>query len=332
MEDKIILFDPSLKDHFGNNSINLGDVIIYESASKYLHQLFPNLEIIRISTHSPLEKKHIKLASEVKLKFIGGTNILSSDIKKYNQWKLSSQKFYYYFPKISNVVPFGVGWWQYQPNPTFTTNYFYKKILHKNFLISVRDDYTRIKMNKMGFKYILNTSCPTTWELNNHEGNRKNKSNNCLFSLTDYYQDRQADTDIIKVLLEYFPKKLYFFPQGTLDKDYIESLDIFKLNKSRIVILERTIQIFNEILNEDITYIGTRLHGGIKCLQNSIDTLIIAVDNRATEIGKDINLPVVKRGDTEILRKWLEGDKIFAPIKLPIEAINLWKNQFQNIK
>lgn len=332
MSDFITLLDPSLKDHYGNNSINLGDVIIYESILSTLKELFPKKEIIRISTHSFLEKKHFNILKHKNLKFFGGTNALSSNVCKYHQWKLSQKKIFFLNPKVKDVILMGVGWWQYQDNPTWATKYFYNNVLSKNHIHSVRDGYTKEKIISMGFQNTLNTSCPTTWELNGRNVNRKNISiNNCLFMITDYKQNPVFDNELIKIIIEYYSGEIFFFPQGTLDIEYINSLEVYKANKNKIKVLNRTVEEFQNCISQNnLNYIGTRLHGGIKCLQCNHDSIIISVDNRAKEIGKDINLPVVERGDYSRLKKWLNGEKIFSEIKLSMEGINKWKKQFFN--
>lgn len=332
MSDFITLLDPSLKDHNGNSSINLGDVIIYESVFKYLKELFPDKDIIRISTHSFLEKKHFSILKQKNLKFFSGTNALSSNVREYHQWKLSKKKFFFLSPKVKDVILMGVGWWQYQGSPTLATKYFYNNVLSKTYIHSVRDAYTRNKVISMGFRDTINTSCPTTWELNGRNVNRKNRSvNNCLFMITDYKQNSVFDNELIKIIIEHYTGEIFFFPQGTLDIDYINSLEIYKANKNKIKILNRTVEEFKNCISQSsLNYIGTRLHGGIKCLQYNHDSLIISVDNRAKEIGKDINLPVVERGNHSLLKKWLAGEKIFPEIKLPVEDIKKWKKQFLN--
>src|SRR5450755_3179115 len=76
----ISLLDPSLMNHRGDLSINLGDVIIYESVIKILGGLFLDTEIIRIASHAPLEEKHFKIIKDSEFTFVGGTNIFTSDI------------------------------------------------------------------------------------------------------------------------------------------------------------------------------------------------------------------------------------------------------------
>jgi hypothetical protein len=332
MSEYIILLDPSLKDNQGNESINLGDVIIYESVSKYLKELFPDKDLLRISTHTFPEKKYFEILKKNNLKFFGGTNALSSDVRKYHQWKFNEKNFFFINPGVKNVILMGVGWWQYQSKPTITTKIFYNRVLSKKHFQSVRDEYTKNKVIGMGFAKTLNTSCPTTWELNGLDVNRKNIAiKNCLFMITDYKTEPVLDNELMKIILEYYSGEIYFFPQGTLDIEYINSLQFYKSNKNKIKILNRTVNEFKNCINRtDINFIGTRLHGGIKCLQNRLDSIIIGVDNRAKEMGKDINLPVVDRSDFTLLKKWLHGENVFSSILLPMEKIRKWKNQFIN--
>ena len=78
-----------------------------------------------------------------------------------------------------------------------------------------------------------------------------------------------------------------------------------------------------------IDYVGTRLHGGIHAMSMGCRSLILAVDNRASEIAKDTNLPVLPRGrnldvlEERICSAWE------TQIDLPTTAIRQWKNQFR---
>ncbi|WP_347159312.1 polysaccharide pyruvyl transferase family protein [Pontibacter chitinilyticus] len=328
MSSTIALLDPSLEDQKGTLSNNLGDVIIYESVSNIIKELFPNDEIIRISTHDYLEPKHKRLIKDSKYAFIGGSNLLSSDLKTYNQWKVSRSRFYYYLPGLSNLILLGVGWWQYQHNPTFTTKFFYSSVLSGKRFHSVRDGYTLDKMKKMGINNTLNTSCITSWKLQGLEVNKRKINKSCLFTLTDYNQNPELDNKLIDLLVNFYTNGIHYFPQGSRDEEYIKTLDSYKKNKSIIKIINRSNESFYDMLSQDVDYIGTRLHGGVKCLQRNMDALIIAVDNRALEISKDINLPVVKRDDFESIIAWIEGKQLFSPINLPLESIAKWKSQF----
>jgi len=56
-------------------------------------------------------------------------------------------------------------------------------------------------------------------------------------------------------------------------------------------------------------------------------TIIIGIDNRAVELARDFNLPVIKR--EEIKRLSDRINSIFKTIvSLPVENIEKWRNQF----
>ena len=90
-----------------------------------------------------------------------------------------------------------------------------------------------------------------------------------------------------------------------------------------------TLEAYNGLLkNQDLDYIGTRLHGGIHALNNERRSLIIAVDNRAKEISKDTKLPVIGREEVrENLESMING-KWQTEIVLPSDNIERWKAQF----
>ena len=61
--------------------------------------------------------------------------------------------------------------------------------------------------------------------------------------------------------------------------------------KINLEIISPNLRSFDFILeNEDIDYVGTRLHAGIRAVQKSVRTFIVTIDNRAKEISKDIYL------------------------------------------
>ena len=327
---KITVLDPGLKDHQGLPSLNLGDVIISEAVQEELRQMFPGSEIIPISSHTLLEEKHIRLIKESDMCFVGGTNLLSSDAMAFRGMPLSDKKFIYLFPPVTNLVLMGVGWgFGYQQPVRFKTRLFYKRLLSRQKMHACRDEYSTNKLNRATSVKTINTCCPTTWKLRSPINYRMNNYTDCVLTLTDYSKDTVKDSELIETILENF-SKVFFFPQGSGDKEYLESLDIYKKNASRFVVLPHNYDESTSFLHShpNLTYIGTRLHAGIRCMQLGMDTLIIGVDNRALEIHNDTLLPVIKRNDQDRMNRWLKGDKIFEPVKLPLENISIWKNQF----
>lgn len=334
---KIVLLDPALSNNNNELSLNLGDCIISESTNKILKSIFTDqFEIIKLSTHSPLDKQHVEILKEAEMIFIGGSNLLSSHLLKYNQWKFFKNPglFDYLFAQKFNMVLLGVGWWQYQDGMDWITKRFYRKVLSSSHIHSVRDNYTKQKLSALNGISVKNTSCPTTWELNGVEMDRHNLTpDSVVLTLTDYNGIEARDTDLIAMLLKHY-KNIYFFPQGSRDLIYFESLLIYKNNKSRFTILSNQISSFFKFVQDSshVDYIGTRLHGGIKCIQSGMQSLIVSVDNRATEISRDINLAVVERNETQKIEDWISGKSSYGKINLNLEAINTWKNQFSTKK
>jgi hypothetical protein len=213
--------------------------------------------------------------------------------------------------------------------PRFQTRAFYKRLLSRQKIHACRDEYSTNKLNRATSVKTINTSCPTTWKLRSPVNYRAHDYTDCLLTLTDYSTDRVKDSELAETVLENF-NKIFFFPQGSGDKEYLESLDIYKKNTSRFVLLPHDYEESKSFLHShpNLTYTGTRLHAGIKCMQLGMDVLIIGVDNRALDIHNDTMLPVIKRDDRDGINRWLKGEKLFEPVKLPAENVRTWKNQF----
>lgn len=326
----ITLLDPSLKNNKGESSTNLGDLIIRQSVIGVLKDIFPYEDIHRLSTHSNLESAHYKLIKDSQFTFIGGSNLLSSNILLYNQWKIANRRSLYFLaPKIKDAILMGVGWWQYQNKPSFITKRFYNSVLNHKYNHSVRDQYTELKVNQLGMKNVLNTSCPTLWDLDGVACDRKKTTiKKAIFTLTDYNKNQKSDSQLINLLFDYFDE-LYFFAQGSMDKKYLLSMSIYSKNKEKIKLVNSVEEYENYFSSGETVYVGTRLHGGIYALKQKAEALIIAIDNRASEISKSTNLAVIKRGENDKIRTWLEGKTNFGKITLDNNSIELWKNQFR---
>ena len=325
----ITLFDPSLRNHSGLQSSNLGDVIIYRSVAKVLKQIFPNEELVRISTHDYLTELHYDQINNSRFRFVGGSNLLSSHIWRYNQWNIAPRESLYFLnPRIKETILFGCGWWQYQSKPDLITKYFYNKVFSKNIFHAVRDGYTKDKFNHLGLR-CLNTSCPTLWEMNGKVIGRKNLNcKNVIITLTDYNKDSLLDNYLLDVIGTYF-EKIYFFAQGIGDSEYLSLLQSTRKQKLEITVLS-TLPEFENILDSgDCIYIGTRLHGGILALQKNVDAIIIAIDNRTVEIGRDVKIPFIIRSEIKLVKSWIEGSYPSSHINLDNSGIEQWLLQFK---
>lgn len=330
----LTLFDPSLPRENETSPDNLGDVVIADATKSILAELFPDHDIISVPTKRDLNRTQLNAIRSSTHRFLGGTNILNNDLKEYNQWKMEASVANIIFPDFRRVIAMGVGWRIYQEEPvTLRSKLFYKSILHRNRRHAVRDQYTFKKVTESGIGNVINTSCPTAWSLDGRITKRLSPTapQNLVFTLTDYRPSREHDNQLLRILLGHAAGALMFFPQGSQDVAYIESLPEYRGNRSRIKILNRDIAAFNEAANDPQSiYVGTRLHGGIRFLQTGRDALILCVDNRAAEIHKDIRLPAVAREDLAGVSNWLQGNLDFGSMTLPMAAIKAWKSQFSS--
>lgn len=319
MNNTLIIFDTSILSN------NLGDEIIMDSINRILTKIFPFYYKYNVATHDYINKIAKNYIKQPNVKIIGGTNILSSNMNKYNQWKINLKDTLY----LKNVILMGIGWWQYQNAPNKYTKLLLHRILSKKYFHSTRDTYTFEKLKSIGINNVLYTGCPTMWDFTKShcELIPQNKSNEVVFTLTDYNKNEMMDKKLIEILIQNY-EKIYFWPQGSGDYYYLKKIIT---TFDRIKIINTSLNAFKSILEKkDIEYVGTRLHGGILSLQKQRRSIIIAIDNRANEIEKDTGLITVKRDEIENLEK-LINSRITTNIKLPYENINKWKKQFENI-
>jgi hypothetical protein len=318
---KICLFDPGIENNNNSLSSNLGDLIIQEAVNRELKNIFSGCDVMRISTQIPMRQEQIKVIHNCSLIFVGGTNLLSSNMNKYKQWQISIWDSF----QIKNAILLGVGWWQYQPNPDLYTKFILKSALSNKIFHSVRDNYTKLKLESIGIKNVLNTGCPTMWSLSQIKLNEipLTKSENVLLMLTDYSKNIDLDRKLIELLISQY-KKVFVWPQGRNDLDYILSFNF------PLVILEHTLEALDNFLNSEtpFDYIGTRLHGGIRCLLAKKRALILEIDNRAKEIAIDTGIPTAPRNDFDYIKQWINTPSI-TQIKIDMSTISTWKSQFK---
>ena len=330
MPMRIFLFDPSMRDNSGAPSVNLGDLIIFQAVKDILTDLLPGISVLRASSHVPPDVDLHAETQRADLVLVGGTNLLSSHVLEYDQWKLASVAGHYEHPPALRAVLLGVGWWQYQDAPDTTTRRYYRQLLHESLPHAVRDSYTVKKLEICGVDNVLNTSCPTLWALHGKETRRTGNNRRCLFCLTDYMPAPEDDDRLIPLLAECYPDGLLFFPQGDHDEAYAATLPAFRENSSRIRCLPHAVEaLYAATLPEDrggLDYVGTRLHAGAWCLRQGMPSCILAVDNRSREIAKDTNLPVIDRGNVKALSVWINGGPPDTPVTLPLKAIAAWKD------
>jgi len=301
---------------------NEGDRIIMDSCLKQLSYLFQIKNLIHIPTHRFITEKEEEQLIGAKGKILCGTNILSGNMKNYGLWRLKPNVIPY-----KNTILLGVGFDSESTTYDEYTKELFNVILSKKYLHSVRDSFSEHKLKEMGVHNVINTGCPTMWELTPEHcaeiPTRKSKKVVC--TITDYNRDIEKDIEMINILCKNY-KEIYLWIQGKEDLNYIEELKIPK----EIIIVEKGVKNFDSLLmNNDIDYIGTRLHAGIRALHLKKRSIIISIDNRAKCISQDTNLITIDRRDISLNLNRLINSNFETKITLPIENIEMWKKQFK---
>jgi polysaccharide pyruvyl transferase WcaK-like protein len=314
---KIAVFDTTISGY------NLGNQIIMESVYKQLREIFPNDFFYKLP-YMEITRYTIGYIKRSDLIFFGGTNSLTGKMERYKQWGINPLNFWF----IKDVILMGVGWWQYQKKTSLYTKIILNHCLSKKYFHAVRDSYTEKKLKEIGFENVLNTGCPTLWELDNqHIKNIKTtKSERAVITFTDYSLNIDRDKKLFKIIADHY-KEIYVFLQGAGDFDYVFNT----LNLKNIKKIPPNLEAYdNTLFEQDVDYIGTRLHAGIRALQKGRRAIIIGIDNRASEMKKDFNLPVINEHEIDILPD-LINSSLELNIKIPIDNIIKWKQQFKEV-
>lgn len=309
----ISVFDTSICDN------NLGNQIIMDSVNHVIDHLFPNDFLIRLPYLDSIGKESVRYAQESDYIFLGGTNALTSEMENYSQWGLTPEN----FKTIRNVILFGVGWWQYQGDISPYTREVLKSCLHPYLKHSVRDSYSRDKLASIGLNNVLVTGCPTLWSLTEEHCSkiRTRKADTALLTFTNYSQ-AESDSLLLRILQSQY-RRVYLWVQGPEDLAYARSMSV------DIEIIPPSLKALDRFLASGIKldYVGTRLHAGIRAMAFGHRAIIIGVDNRAIEMGKDFNLPVLPRNNLDALDELLSTE-FSTRIRLPWESIKEWQEQF----
>lgn len=319
--ENMLLFDTA------EGSSNIGDNIIMDYCERQLGNMLQYhlpYYVNKVPTHLEIGKTAYAFNKQAKYSFVCGTNILKATILFQKNWKLN----FYDILNLRNLCLMGAGWGNYNTySPDPYTKWAYRTILSKKLLHSVRDSYTERQLKLIGISNVINTACPTMWRLTPDFCSRipTTKSKSAVTALTYYKKDVDRDIFMLETIHKNYDE-IYFWPQQVSDIDYLQSLNL----KFPINMLPPILSVYDKLLVEkDVDFIGSRLHGGIRALNNKCRTLIIGVDNRATEIHHDTNLLVLQRENIDELEGWINGD-FKTEIRLPSENIEIWKQQFNN--
>lgn len=305
---------------------NSGDEIIAAAVMREIYSALPHANIARLTTHARLTQEQLDSTAVADRIVVGGSNLLGNPLRSWRtptrawrQWDLTLSD----AMRINRALLLGVGWRVYESRIERSTQKLYRAALDPRGVHSVRDEYTRAKLQKLGLRHVVNTGCPTLWPFADRpvEWVSDQRSQSVLTTVTDYRADPSSDLQLHQLLKRMYDK-VYLWPQGEGDVEYIGRL------KTDVKVLSYGLGSLNSFLHTtDCDYVGTRLHAGIHCLNHRKRSLIIAVDNRAAEMGPETGIPTVARGELTAVRDWIQFPAA-TRITLNAEAIRQWRGQF----
>lgn len=309
----VTLFDTAVA------STNLGDQIIMDAVIDQLSDLCSNAFIYSVASHDWMGAKSRSLVKRANLSITGGTNLLSSRMWFKPLWKLTPLDAL----RGLDVTLMGAGWYQFQSKPDLYTRFLLQRVLSSKTLHSVRDGYTEAMLKAAGVNNVINTGCPTLWRLDSAHCSKipTHKSENVITTLNTYIKQPDLDQQLLELLHRQY-RKVYFWVQTQADYEYSKQLH------PELIYIDPSVRALNSLYQADISldYVGNRLHAGIRAIQNLRRTIILEIDNRAKEMGRDFGLPTVERSDFDQLTQMI-NDPFETKLTLPIDAINQWKSQ-----
>ncbi len=303
------------------SSTNVGDEIIMEAVKNQLAPVLADDYVNRVASHETMSAKSRGMIARSDYAIAGGSNLLSSHAGLRSVWKLSpldarlGRKF----------VMMGVGWYHDQGAPDPYTAWLFTSLFARDKLHSVRDGYSKAKLEALGFPNVVNTGCPTLWELPTtiNDGPPKQKAQAVVTTLNTYMKDRDADAALLDLLKRKY-QRVYAWVQTYTDQDYLRGLF------PDVDLIAPNLAAYDAVLSSarDLDYVGNRLHAGIRALQKGRRSIIIEIDNRAREMGRDFRLPTVPRGDFGALEAMIDQPQALK-ITLPREEIARWLEQWR---
>lgn len=324
--ETVVLFDPGIR------SLNKGDEIIMKSAERELDKrgLLDNRYVIRSATHAPIvtwyqnsrRNPRMRVYDEAKYKFICGSNLM---------WKNMMKPRPTFNVDLTNCRPYrnsifmGIGIGQANSKVNWYTKELYHKILSKEFVHSTRDARAAEFLKGLGYQTI-DTGCPTMWQFTPEfcQGIPRKKAQDVIFTLTDYVRDKQYDQQLIDILTREY-RNVYFWIQGIFDKEYFDSFD----HTENIHIIAPTLEAYSKVLQQDdIEYVGTRLHAAMFAMQHQKRAIILAIDNRVRDMSETYELHTLERNDISQLPQMINAS-FLTDIKLKQGNIDKWLAQFE---
>lgn len=292
-----------------------------DAVNEVIEELFPDDFVINIATHQRIHPLDLPALRKYDLAIVGGTNLLKNDNIRGSQWKVGMKDLAVLRKK---AVLLGVGWWQYQTRPVSAySKLLYRSIFSDRYQHAVRDGYTLEKLRSIGIRNVINTGCPTVWELDETHCAQIDplKQEVVVTTITDYMRDPERDRHMLDTLKQEY-KEVHVWLQGSKDSQYVQQLT------GGLHLIAPKLSAFDRFLETTACdYVGTRLHAGIRALQKKRRATIIGIDNRALEMQKDIDINVLERDKIHLLAERINRTD---PVQLRIDQdrIKQWKSQF----
>jgi polysaccharide pyruvyl transferase WcaK-like protein len=303
-------------------STNLGDQIIMEAVRREISGLFPDYMVFTITSHEWMGPHSRRLIRHAHRAISGGTTLLSSRMWLRSNWRVTP------VDALAglDIVLLGAGWYQYQHAPDPYSRWMLRRLLSRDHLHSVRDSHALRMLASIGITNAVNTGCPTIWPLAAAHCARlpRRKAQAVVTAVNSYagLQHPAADRRLLEILTARY-RQVYCWIQTHTDYEYARSLhDGFAYINPSVAALDAVLT-----SDLDVDYVGNRLHAGIRALQRGRRAIIVEIDNRAREMGRDFGLPTVGRTDFERLDH-LITEPFATSVRVPHAAIDRWKSQF----
>ena len=324
--------DRPLHVHLLDTSVasdNVGDEIIMDSVLRHGSSIWQDAWLTSSSSHDGMGRLGRRHVASSDLVFLCGTNALShrNMIRRKPIWSVAKQDV---APLKGKVVLFGVGWNKYSATVERSQARILRQLLSDKFLHSVRDAYTAHMLASIGITNTVVTGCPTLWSLGESSWPSLGAdSPSVILSLT-HHKPHELDHWLIKLAKRTFDS-VFFWPQQIEDLEYLRSIgkdDVASFN-----VVSPTLKRFAELLaTGHVSSVGTRLHAGIFALQHRVPTCIVAIDNRATEMHRDFNIPIVERSKLNNDLSIIETLNRSGRITISMDRIERFLNQFGRMR
>ena len=308
----IVLVDPGMK------STNLGDQIISDAVHREFVDPLRSAgrEVRTIPMHGHLSDDSRALLRDADEVVVSGTNLLADNMRFRSPWQWARKDVELTRGKLTT---FGVGWWQYQRGGIDPLSARWLRSLSSGRPWAVRDEYSASRLAAAKVS-ALHTSCPTLWGVESQRlpsGERR-----VIATFTDYNQDPLADRRLVELLEARFDEVLYW-PQGPGDERYLRSIagDDVRLIPPELAAFDAELRV------PSTAYVGLRLHGGIRAMQQGVPTLILSIDNRAREISRSVGLLAPSRHALDRVAALLDAHET-AALRLPCTQIDAWRGQW----